>query len=126
MPGGPRVAVRTRTAVLVGLVAALAGLVAAAFWVIGPHAAGLAIFSFVIAPTMAVLLTALAAARTAWRERGHLLRHGMGVRGLCAACGYDLRGQEPEEDGCRVCPECGAAWREEVAGAGPIVVAREP
>jgi hypothetical protein len=52
----------------------------------------------------------------------------MGVRGLCAACGYDLIGQEPEEDGCRVCPECGAAWRieDEAAGTGPIVVVREP
>jgi hypothetical protein len=31
--------------------------------------------------------------------------------GHCAACGYPLLEIEPEADGCRVCPECGAAWR---------------
>lgn len=29
----------------------------------------------------------------------------------CASCGYRLREVEPEADGCRVCPECGGAWR---------------
>lgn len=29
----------------------------------------------------------------------------------CGSCNYDLAGLEPEPDGCRVCPECGAAWR---------------
>lgn len=28
----------------------------------------------------------------------------------CASCGYPL-GAAAEEDGCVVCPECGAAWR---------------
>ncbi|MEO1278049.1 MAG: hypothetical protein AAFV77_03740 [Planctomycetota bacterium] len=32
-------------------------------------------------------------------------------RGLCLACGYCITQIEPEADGCRVCPECGAAWR---------------
>lgn len=31
--------------------------------------------------------------------------------GMCASCGYDLLATESESDGCRVCPECGAAWR---------------
>ncbi len=31
--------------------------------------------------------------------------------GLCPACGYSIAEIEPEEDGCRVCPECGSAWR---------------
>ncbi len=30
---------------------------------------------------------------------------------LCASCGYELEGINIETDGCRVCPECGAAWR---------------
>ena len=34
----------------------------------------------------------------------------LGVR-RCAACAYELRGVEPESDGCTVCPECGAGWR---------------
>ncbi len=33
----------------------------------------------------------------------------------CSSCWYDLSGQTPEDDGCVVCPECGAAWR---MGAG--------
>jgi hypothetical protein len=111
--------------VLLTMLLGLGAGVGAAFWVIGPHAAGLAIFSFVLAPVMAVLLTALAAARTAWRERGWGLRRGMGARGLCAACGYDLAGHEPEADGCRVCPECGAAWRYDEEGEpGPVIVRR--
>lgn len=31
--------------------------------------------------------------------------------GICASCGYGLRDIPPEPDGCRVCPECGGAWR---------------
>jgi hypothetical protein len=29
----------------------------------------------------------------------------------CPGCGYGLRGVPRQEDGCTVCPECGAAWR---------------
>ncbi len=35
------------------------------------------------------------------------MRHGM----RCPQCWYDLSSLTPEEDGCVVCPECGAAWR---------------
>lgn len=31
--------------------------------------------------------------------------------GRCGACGFELDGLTPEDDGCVVCPECGAAWR---------------
>ncbi len=30
---------------------------------------------------------------------------------LCPACAHDLKGVPPRDDGCTVCPECGAAWR---------------
>ena len=30
---------------------------------------------------------------------------------VCPGCGYSLRGLEAEADGCRVCPECGGAWK---------------
>ena len=29
----------------------------------------------------------------------------------CASCGYALDAVQIQSDGCRVCPECGAAWR---------------
>jgi len=31
--------------------------------------------------------------------------------GDCGACGYGLAEIPAEPDGCKVCPECGAAWR---------------
>ncbi len=30
--------------------------------------------------------------------------------GFCGACGFPLEGQPREDDGCVICPECGAAW----------------
>ena len=32
-------------------------------------------------------------------------------RGVCGVCSYALHGLVEQEDGCCVCPECGAAWR---------------
>jgi hypothetical protein len=29
----------------------------------------------------------------------------------CPGCTYDLAGTVEDSDGCRVCPECGGAWR---------------
>jgi hypothetical protein len=40
------------------------------------------------------------------RFAGRLLRAG-----LCVCCDYHLAAVPPEPDGCRVCPECGAAWK---------------
>jgi hypothetical protein len=31
--------------------------------------------------------------------------------GLCPACGYSIAEIERQEDACRVCPECGGAWK---------------
>lgn len=31
--------------------------------------------------------------------------------GRCPGCGYVLDGSQTESDDCRVCPECGAAWK---------------
>jgi hypothetical protein len=35
--------------------------------------------------------------------------------GVCASCGYSLEGLRVEDDGCAVCPECGAAWKVQTA-----------
>ncbi|MCB9842433.1 MAG: hypothetical protein H6812_04170 [Phycisphaeraceae bacterium] len=29
----------------------------------------------------------------------------------CASCGYSIKGLPSQDDGCTVCPECGAAWK---------------
>ena len=58
------------------------------------------------------------------------LRGSMGISGraakrallgaaLCPSCSDDLWAVEPEPDGCRVCPTCGAAWRLATPAAGP-------
>lgn len=31
--------------------------------------------------------------------------------GYCGSCAFDLVHAQEDVDGCRVCPECGAAWR---------------
>lgn len=31
--------------------------------------------------------------------------------GICGSCAHELRGLPSHEDGCTLCPECGAAWR---------------
>ncbi|MFN0010570.1 MAG: hypothetical protein ACKVS8_02885 [Phycisphaerales bacterium] len=45
------------------------------------------------------------------RVRAQLAKAAMLVPPRCRACGYLLDGLTTEADGCRVCPECGAAWR---------------
>ena len=39
--------------------------------------------------------------------------------GQCASCKYDITSVEPEQDGCVVCPECGAAWKLTATGVVP-------
>lgn len=31
--------------------------------------------------------------------------------GCCPSCGYSISEISPQDDGCTICPECGAAWR---------------
>ncbi len=45
-------------------------------------------------------------------------KRGFLREGHCPACGYGLAEIEPEADGCRVCPECGAAWAMDAATGG--------
>ncbi len=37
---------------------------------------------------------------------------------LCPSCAYPLAGMPAAEDGCVVCPECGAAWKPSVRMPG--------
>jgi predicted RNA-binding Zn-ribbon protein involved in translation (DUF1610 family) len=55
---------------------------------------------------LVLLLWRVQRAATAQIARRVMLRYGW-----CASCGYSLEGVEFAADGCRVCPECGAAWR---------------
>lgn len=57
---------------------------------------------------------ALVSIRYGWRSVRHardaMLRHG-----LCPGCAHGIEGIPPQQDGCVVCPECGAAWRVQAA-----------
>lgn len=68
-------------------------------------------------PTGAVtpLVIVLIARRTAGRR----LARWYVRAGYCASCAYDLTATPAEADGCRVCPECGSAWRANQDAAGP-------
>jgi hypothetical protein len=50
--------------------------------------------------------------RSVLNESPSLLAEVMVQIGRCGVCAYELKGLEPESDGCVVCPECGAAWRD--------------
>lgn len=57
-------------------------------------------------------LTWMAQARESlWRESLWRAMEG----GWCPVCDFVLVGLKPESDGCVVCPECGSAWRMDVA-----------
>ncbi|MEQ8843626.1 MAG: hypothetical protein RIB58_02135 [Phycisphaerales bacterium] len=47
----------------------------------------------------------------AWPLFTTALRDGWLARGRCPACGAVIAELEPQEDNCRVCPECGSAWK---------------
>lgn len=48
---------------------------------------------------------------TAYRLRAASLVRAMLAEWRCPSCAYDLRHLKAHEDGCVICPECGAAWR---------------
>lgn len=60
------------------------------------------------------LRAALATERRAAASADLFLREGR-----CAGCAYVLQGIAPAEDGCVVCPECGAAWSRSRIGSVP-------
>ncbi len=54
----------------------------------------------------AIWLWGRTSASLSWRY----LKAGSMILKRCPACGYNLRGLDPDLDGCTVCPECHAAW----------------
>ena len=73
----------------------------------------LAAFLFIYEGTLVMRATGLIY-RAHAREIGWFFRQ----RGVCRACGYDLRGTRPARSGA-VCPECGAALSDAVIASIP-------
>ncbi len=60
----------------------------------------------VLGPMMGAYLGAEQVRKNARRALAECLN-----RAVCASCGYSLASLARAEDGCTVCPECGAAWK---------------
>lgn len=71
--------------------------------------------SFLAGVGVLLWLTIWLARGTSVRRRARILRSA----GLCASCGYDLDDVPAQEDACRICPECGSAWRASPSAPGP-------
>ncbi len=103
-----------RTALLWVLVAAVLGTPAALIFDLAPPGSCVSVCAI---PLVFGLLLVLAVVE----------KHGLSdaevaarlASGFCPNCRYGLQSLRPEEDGCTICPECGAAWR--VGGAAGVV-----
>lgn len=60
-----------------------------------------------------VVLVSVVIVRWRGESIGEPLMRARAERGRCRGCAFELEGLPAEEDGCVVCPECGAAWRKE-------------
>lgn len=67
---------------------------------------------FVIVPVLGIAVPFLLNMPNPWNRRAAKI-----VR-RCFACAYSLDGITVEQDGCTVCPECGAAWKLESKDEG--------
>ncbi|MEN0019525.1 MAG: hypothetical protein AAF747_01425 [Planctomycetota bacterium] len=64
--------------------------------------------------TLLVTVIVVGTLLSGWLIRRHCLRLRRSLSSLpttCLVCVYDLRSIELDDDGCKVCPECGAAWK---------------
>lgn len=59
---------------------------------------------------VAIIVSVIRMATELPRERRRRCE-ALAACGRCGGCGYDLAEVDEEPDGCRVCPECGTAWR---------------
>lgn len=94
--------------------AGICGVLAALVLILGTRA-GVDVFGKGLVVVAAILLGAgvlwaSVGARSRRPDR-RVLADFVGRYRLCVVCAYDLAALPPEEDGCLVCPECGAAWK---------------
>lgn len=79
-------------------------------WVAGVFPWGMMILAFLLFGVVWALI--LWKRRCGFLEfRPRLIISAMLRQSLCPACGYSLRLVPVSLDACRVCPECGAAWK---------------
>jgi hypothetical protein len=87
-------------------------LVAVLLVALGGIAEGRWIMLLVLAGVLLLFEVLILLMRPRWlRSMGALVARMCADAAICAGCGYTLHELRPAEDGCVVCPECGAAWR---------------
>jgi len=110
---------------VVWLSGAAVGLVLAIFVLLPFLGARFAVLQSVVFKMLIPSVTAIAFGTAVWWVFIGRMRRSIAPRiasvylrsGQCASCGYALESLEPEADGCVLCPECNAAWRQERIGA---------
>ncbi len=53
----------------------------------------------------------IVAVRIGRRAQAGRIARRLAARDRCGSCAHDLTGLRRDADGCRCCPECGAAWQ---------------
>lgn len=101
----------SRAGISVLIMLALTACMVALLGLGGPFAAFLILFTPVASVLILVAINSLTSLAVLVGEAREALRSGWIDAGLCPTCAYDLRDARVEADGCRVCPECGGAWR---------------
>ena len=89
----------------------------------GPFAAFLILFTPVASILILVAVNSLTSLGVLAGEARESLRSRWAAACRCPSCAYDLAGVPIEQDRCRRCPECGAAWRINDAAETVVVVA---
>lgn len=65
---------------------------------------------YILVPSVLyVMLVGLMLHRNKWNTKVSVVS-AMTRAGLCPSCAYMISEVKPADDGCTICPECGAAW----------------
>lgn len=106
----PPTAREIRQGVIYGLIALPVMLVAALAPAYIAFNTGLPWWGKVLAAVPMGLLPSMVTIALVRRIAAARIARGYTRAGYCAGCAYDLAATPAAADGCRVCPECGAAW----------------
>lgn len=87
----------------------------------GPFAAFLILFTPVASILILVAVNSLTSLGVLAGEARETLRSRWIEASRCPACSYHMEGVPIEADRCRVCPECGGAWKVDEAPETVVV-----
>ena len=65
---------------------------------------------FILLSVVLSTVSGMIAKRQGWSSFSVRKETSLAV-GCCPSCGYSISEISPQDDGCTICPECGAAWR---------------